>query len=264
MERDNERGMERGMERGKERDQVIRDVRLQEAVMERLVGVDCLDAREVQVDVREGIARLLGWVESASQAEEIARLAIQVPGVASVRSELRAEPRPRHRADEDLGRAVLHSIAQDADIDTRLLKVRARQGDILITGWVGTREQFRNAEANAWWTAGVLNVINHLQVGSEAPPGDPELARALVNALIHSPRLAPRGLSLRVSQGVATLRGWVATVRQREAALEIVRTRPGIRQVADHLRVCKAPRASGRPEARSRSARGRQAPWSPR
>lgn len=249
MKRDNERGMKPGADRSHEpdREPVIRDVQLQEAVMERLVGIACLDALEVQVDVREGVARLLGWVASASQAEVIVRLAKQVPGVTNVRSELRAEARPTHREDAALSKAVMQSIAQDADIDTRRLQVLARQGDILLTGWVGTREQYRNAEGNAWWTAGVLNVINHLQVGSEPAPGDLDLARALLNALIHSPRLDPRGLSLGVEEGVVTLGGWVATTRQRAAALEIVRTRPGVRQVTDHLQVCQAPREADRP-----------------
>lgn len=222
---------------------IMRDARIRTAVMERLSRMPCLDLRELQVRVRDGRVKLLGWVPSETALTALVREARATSGVREVASELAMAPRSGYRSDEEVAAHVLGGIAQDADIDTERLRVSVVSGDVLLTGWVANREQARNAEANAWWTAGVLNVINHLHVASEPVTseglGDRAIAEALINRLIHSPRVETRQVLLSVDGGVVTVWGTVPSALQRQAVSEIAGSMPGVARVVNRLKSCE-------------------------
>ncbi len=222
----------------------MRDVWVQQRVMERLASQPCLDTRELQVQVKDGKAVLLGWVRSEGEIREAASLAHDVPGVAGVDCALQVAPRPTYRSDEEVAAHVLGQISQDADIDPDRVRVSVVAGDVLLTGWVADAEQYRNAEANAWWTAGVLNVINHLHVGADVDPhaqglGDRAIAETLINQLIHSPRVDTRQVFLSVDRGVVTFWGTVPSAAQRQAIAEIARSMPGVSRVVNRVKSCE-------------------------
>ena len=225
---------------------IMRDAAIREAVMGGLARLPCLELHEVQVQVRRGRVTLLGWVSPGDAIPELIREARTTPGVIGVTCELGESPRPSYRSDDEVAAHVLGGIAQDADIDTQRIRVSVEAGDVLLTGWVADREQARNAEANAWWTVGVLNVINHLEVGSEAGtaegPSDRAIAEALLSRLIHSPRLETRHVMIAVDEGVVTVSGSVPDAEQEQAVLEIAESMPGVSRVENRLAPCELPR----------------------
>jgi len=224
---------------------LLRDTAIRDAVMERLALLPCLDLRELQVHARRGRVTLIGWVSDEALIPELVREAKATPNVSEVICKLGVSPRPSFRSDEEVAAHVLSGISQDADIDTRQIRLSVHSGDVLLTGWVADREQAKNAEANAWWTAGVLNVINHLQVGSEPVTaeglGDRAIAEALLNRLIHSPRLETRDLAIAVDDGVVTVYGSLPDSEQVQAVLEIAESMPGVSRVENRLALCERP-----------------------
>lgn len=219
----------------------LEDLRLQLRVMDRLVREACLDTHDMQIRVSGREACLLGWVRTEGERAKIIGLVRDMPGIAAVVDRLQLAPRPSYQSDAAVAEHVRHGIGQDADIDIRRLRVRVLAGDVLLTGWVADAEQARNAEANAWWTPGVLNVINHLHVGSEAAEGrsdDRAIAETLLSRLIHSPRVETRQVGLAVEGGVVTLSGMVPCAAHGQAADEIARTMPGVSRVVNHLEIC--------------------------
>ncbi|MNX24174.1 periplasmic protein [compost metagenome] len=222
---------------------IMRDEGIRHAVMDRLSRLPCLDARELQLRVQAGRVTLLGWAPSEEAIAAIVGATREAPGVSAVVSELQLSPRPSFRSDEEVASHVLGGIGQDADIDTERIRVGVVLGDVLLTGWVANREQARNAEANAWWTVGVLNVINHLHVGSEPVtaqgPDDRAIAEALLNQLIHSPRVSTREVMLSVDRGIVTVWGTVPSGVQRQAVSEIAGSMPGVTQVINRLASCE-------------------------
>ena len=222
---------------------ILRDTAIRDAVMERLALLPCLDLRELQVHVRRGRVTLLGWVSDEALIRELVREAKATPNVSTVACKLGVSPRPSFRSDDEVAAHVLSAISQDADIDTRQIRLSVHSGDVLLTGWVANHEQAKNAEANAWWTAGVLNVINHLQVGSEPVTaeglGDRAIAEALLNRLIHSPRVETRHVRISVDGSVVTVCGTVPSAEQRQAVSEIAGSMPGVPQVVNQLKTCE-------------------------
>lgn len=220
----------------------VRDVRVGQRIMQRLASQACLDTRDLQVQVRNGKAILWGWVRSEGEIQVAAAVARSVPGVAGVECALQLAPRPTYCSDEEVAARVLGQISQDADIDADRLSVRVEAGDVLLTGWVADAEQYRNAESNAWWTVGVLNVINHLRVGEGRSEGlgDRAIAETLMSELIHSPRVDTGKVQLSVDGRVVTFWGTVPSAAQRQALAEIARSLPGVSRVVNRVKRCEA------------------------
>ncbi|MEA3336968.1 MAG: BON domain-containing protein [Chloroflexota bacterium] len=106
--------------------------------------------------------------------------------------------------------------------------VEAQEGVVSLTGRVRT------------------NAISHLaqRVGSTGLDGwilknnlisDEALAFELADRLAADPRMADDNVRVDVFLGVATLRGWVPGLEQRDVAIEIASAVPGVVRVDDHL-----------------------------
>ena len=69
-------------------------------------------------------------------------------------------------------------------------------------------------------------------------PDDP-LAVAVFNALDSDPKISTQYLSARAKNGVVILAGSVTTAAQKAHAVQIARTVPGVKYIADNLQVVK-------------------------
>lgn len=72
--------------------QVISDQLLETQVKAALIGNDDTKARNIEVEVRNGVVSLRGTVSSAAEAERAEREAKSVDGVREVRSSLTQQP----------------------------------------------------------------------------------------------------------------------------------------------------------------------------
>lgn len=146
------------------------DVEMRQDVLDALARVTGVGARQIAVDVADGVVTLRGSVGSDDEKHAAMELARQVRGVADVRNLLSvlAPGDPPNRTDEEIAREVHADLTRNLCLPYDL-QVDARGGTIFLRGFVRSQEQKWLADEVAWWTAGVRDVVNELGVRADVP-----------------------------------------------------------------------------------------------
>ncbi len=134
-----------------------------EAAVLDAVGADReIHARDVEVDVKDGAVTLAGLVEVASQRDRAERIALGVPGVASVENKLRIWLTV---SADDVAQRITDAIGRDAVVGRDSIAVRVTGNDVALSGWVTTPAHHDAAIAAAEGAPGVARVHDVITVG---------------------------------------------------------------------------------------------------
>lgn len=146
------------------------DTEITAQVKGALVRNDATEARQIDVETKNGIVQLSGFVESERMKAAAASTAQTVPGVQEVRNELIV----REGGDRTVGRAaddtviaakVKTQLAADSGLGTAAdVNVEVRNRVVQLSGFVPTAAQKEQAEHIARRVAGVTDVRNSIQV----------------------------------------------------------------------------------------------------
>ncbi|NPA90330.1 MAG: BON domain-containing protein [Chloroflexi bacterium] len=142
-------------------EQVLTDEELQEQVYHMLNHV-YPPFRElllpIEVEVKDGVVTLTGWVRTSTMKHMATKLAAEVPGVKEVHNCL--------VADDELERAVAAALEAEPSLEDDFpgIHVDALAGAITLWGYVSSEEDKRRAEEIAAQVDGVRKVINDLKV----------------------------------------------------------------------------------------------------
>jgi hyperosmotically inducible protein len=125
-------------------------------------------AHQINVETRNGVVQLNGFVDSTAARTEAERIALEVEGVTEVRNNL--EVRPMERS----GGVVVDDAAITAKVDAALaaddrtsalrVDVATREGEVQLSGYAKSEAERRAAEAVAASVDGVRTVRNALDV----------------------------------------------------------------------------------------------------
>lgn len=216
--------------------QIARDVR------QALRGTAALAKLPIEVAVRRGVVLLSGSITTWDEQELAGRVAASVPGVRFCQNQLtwRSSGRTAALVVAD----VQSRLSWDPYVERAPIRVAAKGSRVLLEGAVGSAAQRKRAIAHAW-VPGVtavdadgLNVV--VLPGEEALrsswPSDSEILATIVDLAPYWPRLVISGSSVTVLGGVVTVRGTVATLAERDAAHEMLRSAVGVVEVRDELR----------------------------
>ena len=151
--------------------------------------------------------------------------------------------------DAGISASIKALLIQDTRIGALNVEVATDEGEVLLIGRVGSRQESLLAEEHARNVDGVWSVLNHLKVGV-APPGrdgptDQEL-KQLVESRLQQDRTLP-GFNVRVisHEGEVFLLGRVATNNERLQALGVARETPGVRDIHNYLKAGRVQRLTG-------------------
>ncbi|MBI2942462.1 MAG: BON domain-containing protein [Chloroflexi bacterium] len=122
-----------------------------------------VDEDKVEVKTVGGVVYLSGTVESYTEKSYAEADAWSVVGVIDVVNNIVIAPKPT-RTDEEIAAEVRNDLARNIRIDPTRIQVSVMNGTVYLRGTVSTIEQKWLADEVAWWTAGVRNVVNELQV----------------------------------------------------------------------------------------------------
>ena len=134
------------------------------AVLDALIADEEVHARDVEVDVDDGAVTLRGVVEVASQRERAQRIAMAVPGVASVTNQLRVWLTV---SADDVAERVTDAIGRDAIVGADAIAVTVADNDVTLTGTVGSAEHRDAAVQAAEGAPGVAVVHDALTVRAD-------------------------------------------------------------------------------------------------
>lgn len=175
-----------------------------------------------------GRVTLQGTLDSAAQRDLAEAVAQGVRGVTSINNLIIVRPESP-RADSQILPEVRQGLHWDALVDDALIDVRVSNGEVYLSGRVGSAAEKRRATRIAR-VDGVklvhtkdLRVVNRRRdragrADQHAGKSDLEIREAVRDALLQDPRIRPFSLDVKVTDGRVTLRGAVDTVPARRAA----------------------------------------------
>jgi osmotically-inducible protein OsmY len=204
------------------------------------------ESYEITVEVHAGVATLGGVVDSDVEKQAAVGVAEGVPGVKRVDSRIQVR-RTAVRSDGDIAADVRARLARDARVDGERIEVVVENGGVTLLGDVRSARERSDAAGDAW-VAGVRDVdVSNLEVRGWEPEDvrehkpdrktDPEIRRAVADALRYDPRLEPCGVQVRVAEGRVTLSGTVGTRESSRAAEDDALNTVGVTGVQNRLRI---------------------------
>jgi len=137
------------------------------------------------------------------------------------------------RSDSDIKRDVEDELRWDPDIDSTDIAVSVNSGVVTLTGFTRSYMQKYQAETDAKRVAGVLGVVNDIEVrlpGIDERP-DPEIARDAIAQIKSELPYSWEKIRVVVKKGWLTLEGdveWNYQKERAEAAVRRVRGTTGI------------------------------------
>ena len=170
-----------------------------------------------------------------------------VNGVVGVNNQITVDY-PIERKDSEMQAEIEKGLEWNAYLDAGLIDVAVQDGEVSLSGVVGSYAEKRMARKDAWVHGVEAVKVDDLKV--ERWKRDPELVRhrfirkddadveaALRDAFLYDPRVAAFEIDPQVSDGVVTLRGTVDNVRARRAAAGDARSTTGVRVVKNRIDV---------------------------
>ncbi len=222
------------------------DSQIRADVLSALLLDPATESFQIDVTVEQGVVTLRGEVDSFSEKMLAGEAAEDVQGVVDVENELTYELNVQ-RPDHEIAPEIRGRLRADASIDSGLINVLVREGQVTLQGSVGSSAERSEAESKAWQVSGVKAVDNNLKVQWWARDDmsdwarqawtDEDAEKAVEERLAGNPRVESFKVEVSVADGVATLTGKVDNLLARRAAGREASDTLGVRRVKNFLRV---------------------------
>jgi osmotically-inducible protein OsmY len=241
------------------------DEEIQRGVQDALLRDPVTDSLALKVSVTEGKVSLEGMVQSFAEKQLAEWVAKGVNGIVDMENNI-AIAYPAERSDAEIARDIEQRLRWDALIDSALIDVKVHQGQVELSGVVGSAAEKSRAHQDAWVMG--VRAVDHADLDVQwwtedeerrgakyAIASDEDIARAVTDAARFEPRVQSFELSAEVSDGVVTLRGDVDNLAARQAAERLAENIVGVAGVRNLIVVrAQAPVADGRMVQRIGSA----------
>lgn len=204
------------------------------------------DSYELTVSVSDGVVTLTGTVESWQEQELSLRVARGVRGVEDVVDNITVDY-DAERLDREIRKDIERRLETDVSVDEYLIDVEVEDGEVSLSGTVGSAAEKWDAHACAWVKGTESVDIDGLDVEPWAedemmrrtPPAltDSEIADAVRDAFVYDPRVFSFRPTVSVVNGVVTLMGSVSSLSAKKAAEDTAMNTVGVRRVKNYLTV---------------------------
>jgi hyperosmotically inducible protein len=152
----------------------VSDTALTTKVKTALTGDRAVKARDIEVETRDGVVQLSGFVDSEDARTAAVLRARAVDGVAEVRNDLsiRTDDRPAQEpvSDTVIAARVRDSLGNVKLADDSDVNVEVSKGVVQLSGFVESVEEKARAGDAASAVAGVRDVENHIALLDESEP----------------------------------------------------------------------------------------------
>ncbi len=204
--------------------------------------------------VESGQVTLTGAVHSHQQRQVARTVAKGVRGVRAVEDQIDVAYKV-DRPDEEIQAEIEQTLRWNARVDDYLINVVVDNGEVTLSGVVGSAAEKRSAECDA--LVANVNSVDSSELNVERWARDEELRGekylikseeqvrdAVRRALLHDPRVNPFNVAVEVTGSLVTLRGEVKNLKARRAAEQDARNTVGVSGVYNRLRVRPVTRAT--------------------
>jgi osmotically-inducible protein OsmY len=207
-----------------------------------------ISSADLEIMVNSGIVTLKGHVENLAARQAAEQDAKNTLGVWQVKNHIKVRPdligpqtRPMPSANAELARDVRAALARHPYVPQHEIDVTVNNRLVILKGTVNNGLEKKIAAQAAARVRGVAEVQNSLKLNRDWKPKDDwEIRQAITDELWWSPFVDEDRISVKVSDGIATLVGEVDTLRERRIATENA-YEGGARMVRNHLKVRYGP-----------------------
>lgn len=223
------------------------DAQLQSEIEAALAVDPATEAYEITTTVDDGTATLSGEVDSFQERRLAINVAMGVRGVSDVKDQITVNY-ATDRSDREIEADVVETLKWNALIDDQLIRVNVEDGDVQLSGVVGSSAEKMLAISDAR-VAGVESVdAANLEVERWARDEDlrgdkfvvksaDELREAVNDAFLDDPRVNMFNVDVNVANGIVTLRGTVDNLNAKRAAGRDAENTVGVVSVRNRLKV---------------------------
>jgi osmotically-inducible protein OsmY len=212
------------------------DREIQERVLNALEWEPSVDAAQIGVTVKDGVATLRGPVTTLHQKYMAERAVRHVFGVRAVADDLEVSPDgATTRSDSAIAEAAANALEWDSAVPQSGVKATVHGGWVTLTGLVDWQYQKAAAETCVRRLYGVKGVLDSISVKPHASASDVKLK--IESAFKRSAEIDSSKISVETRDGAIVLKGTVRSLVERDEAERAAWAAPGVTNVDDRLMV---------------------------
>jgi osmotically-inducible protein OsmY len=226
---------------------LISDKGIEERILYSLLKDPATDSYEIDVEVTGQIATLTGAVESYQEKMLCGNVAKSVKGVRDLINNITIDY-TSDRKDYEIESEIEQALKWNALIDDGLIDVSVNDGEVELSGTVGSASEKSNAYQTAWVT-GVRAVDNsglevkwwaedaNLRKNKHVYKSDDEIEEAINDAMLYDPRVLSMNITPEAEDGWVTLRGATDNLKAKMAAEKLAEHTAGVTGVTNRIKV---------------------------
>jgi osmotically-inducible protein OsmY len=213
-------------------------------VRKALRGTAALAKMPITVRVQDGVVELTGGISSWEQQQLAERVARHVPGVRFCLNQLTSR-RSIKRTPAIVAGDIRSRLDWDPLVQRDPIRVSVRRGRVFLAGTTSSAAGRQRAIALSWVkgvTAVDADALAVDTIERPAPnvrlgfPTDPEISATIQDLARYWPSVPISSLHISVVDGVATVRGNVASFAEKRAVETMLRSAVGVTEIRSELR----------------------------
>jgi osmotically-inducible protein OsmY len=205
-------------------------------IIDQLIWDDSVDANDVFVSVRSGIAELTGSVPTYATRLAAERDAWLIDGIFKVDNKLDIQipDEAELPTDDEITANVENKLLWDSQINAAGIRVETTHNIVTLTGVVDSYWEKSRAEDIAYYTHGVIDVVNNLAVTLSKSVIDIDIENDIRKAFKRN-SIDDKKINVSVKNGVVNLSGIVRNHSAKRQAYNIAMYTTGVVNVVDDI-----------------------------
>ena len=214
------------------------DLEIQKDVMEQLRWQPILEATEIGVSVKNGIATLSGQVSSYPKKLAAEKAVKKVSGVKAVIEDIRVVLHPGHeKTDQEIAEAVVNVLKWNSAVTEENIKINVENGFVTLSGQVEWAHERAMAEIAVEIIKGVRLVVNQITI--KPKPVLENIKRKIDSAFQRHASIDSAKIKINVVGNTVILSGTVRAYSEKEDAEDAAWDAPGVNRVENQIEVAE-------------------------